>query len=263
MLRLAMDARRRIRKGAAPARDGFDPVARLAHALRTPLNAILGFSELTALATFGPHANPRYAEYAELIHRSARDMLEMIDALARLLKLRDGTWPVERCPQDISVLARAALQAAAPRAAGRGQRLVYDGPPRMRRRLVDAGLLDEAIGALLANACDFSPDGAEIVLRVAVTRGGGVGLEVLDRGVGIPVGEFRHVLDPFVQLKPAGIPARPGHGLGLPLAAAIAARVGARLTLSARQGGGVRARLSWPAPAARLRTRRVAATPAP
>ena len=263
MPRLAMDARRRTRKGAAQARDGFDPLARLAHALRTPLNAILGFSELTALATFGPHANPRYAEYAGLIHRSAHDMLEMIDALTRLLRLRDGTWPVERRPHDISALARAALQAAMPRIAGRGQRLVYDGPSRMGRRRVDAALVGEAVEALLVNACDFSPDGAEIVLRVAGTPDGGVRLEVLDRGIGIPAGEFARVLEPFVQLKPAGIPARPGHGLGLPLAAAIAARFGARLTLSARRGGGVRACLSWPAATVRVRTRRAAATPAP
>jgi two-component system cell cycle sensor histidine kinase PleC len=263
MPRLAMDARRRTRKGAAAARDGFDPVGRLAHALRTPLNAILGFSELTALATFGPHANPRYAEYADLIHRSAQGMLEMIDALARLLRLRDGTWPIERRARDVSALARDALQAAMAQAATRGQRLVFDGPARTRRRQIDAGLVSEAIAALLANACDFSPDDAEIVLRVAQTRGGGVRLEVLDRGVGIPAGQFRRVLDPFVQLKPAGVPARPGHGLGLALAAAIARRSGARLTLSARPGGGVRACLSWPAPAARLRTRRAAATRGP
>jgi two-component system cell cycle sensor histidine kinase PleC len=262
MRRLAMDARRRTRKGTAPARDGFDPVGRLAHALRTPLNAILGFSELTALATFGPHANPRYAEYADLIHRSAQDMLGMIDALARLLRLRDGTWPIERRALDLSAVARDALRAAAPHAAARGQTLIFEGPERTARRRIDAGLVSEAVGALLANACDFSSDGAEIVLCVTVTRAGGVRLEVLDRGVGIPAGELRRVLAPFVQLKPAGVPTRDGHGLGLALADAIAQRSGAQLRLAARQGGGVRACLSWPAPAARLRTRRAAATPA-
>src|SRR5579885_2427004 len=42
--------------------------AQVTHELRTPLNAILGFSETIRREMFGPIANPRYVDYAGLIH---------------------------------------------------------------------------------------------------------------------------------------------------------------------------------------------------
>lgn len=247
MTRLSMDARRRTRRRAGFDGEGFDPLARLAHALRTPLNAILGFSELMATARFGPHANPRYAEYSGLIHASAGEMSAMIDALVRVLRLGDGSWPAERHDVDPVGVARAVLARAAARAAARGQSLALVAPASMSARQLDPGLVGEALDALLANAIDFSPDGAAIELHVLARRGGGVRVEIRDRGVGIPAAALARVVEPFVQLKPAGLPPPAGHGLGLTLAAAVAAREGARLTLSRRRGGGLVAALSWPA----------------
>ena len=247
MTRLPMDARRRTRRRATQDGEGVDPLARLAHALRTPLNAILGFSELMADARFGAHANPRYAEYSSLIHRSAGEMLTMIDALTRLLRLRDGTWPVERSAIDPVALGREAAARAAPRASARGQRIVLGVPARAAPVMLDGALAGEALDALLANAIDFSPDGAAIDLRVVAPRGGGLRLEVRDRGIGIAATDLARVCEPFVQLKPAGLPSPAGHGLGLALVAAIAARDGATLHLARRRGGGLVVSLSWPA----------------
>lgn len=242
----AMDASRRNRLAPSSARAGADPVARLAHALRTPLNALLGFSELMATARFGPHANPRYGEYSALIHRSAGELLAMIDALARLLHLRDGNWPREPSLTDPVALARDALARAAPRAASRGQTIGLAAAAGMRPRRLDRALVGEALDALLANAMDFSPDGTAIELRVGQGPGVALRFAIRDRGVGIVDTDLARVTDPFVQLKPAGVPGSSGHGLGLPLAAAIAAQEGARLSLARRRGGGIVAALSWP-----------------
>lgn len=247
MPRPPMDASRRNRPDSSSAHAGADPVARLAHALRTPLNALLGFSELMASARFGPHANPRYAEYSALIHRSAGEMLGMIDALARLLRLRDGSWPCEPSPADPVALAHEALARAVPRAASRGQTIGLVAAGAVRPRRLDRALVGEALDALLANAVDYSPDGAAIGLHVGQGRGAALRFEIRDRGVGIGRADLAQVVEPFVQLKPAGVPGSSGHGLGLPFAAAIAMRSGARLSLARRRGGGIVAALRWPA----------------
>ena len=44
------------------------------HELRTPMNAILGFSELIKHKSFGDNVD-KYAEYAEIIHGSGRQLL--------------------------------------------------------------------------------------------------------------------------------------------------------------------------------------------
>jgi signal transduction histidine kinase len=246
MQRPPMDASRRNRSGSRSARAGTDPVARLAHALRTPLNAVLGFSELMAAARFGPHGNARYAEYSALIHRGAEEMLAMIDALARILQLRDRSWPSDRGKVDPAMLARDAVARVLPRAAGRGQRVALAVARDVRPRRLDGALVGEALGALLVNAVDFSPDGATIEMRVGPGRGASLRFEVRDRGVGIAPGDLAHVATPFVQLRPGGVPGSAGHGLGLALADAIAAREGASLGLARRRGGGIVASLSWP-----------------
>ena len=53
----------------------------LGHQLRTPLNAIIGFAEILARG-MAPNA-ARQTEYAEEILRSARQLLALIDELAR------------------------------------------------------------------------------------------------------------------------------------------------------------------------------------
>src|SRR5581483_621066 len=51
--------------------------AQVTHELRTPLNAIIGFSETIRGEMFGPVANPRYLEYAALIHDAGGHLLSL------------------------------------------------------------------------------------------------------------------------------------------------------------------------------------------
>jgi signal transduction histidine kinase len=61
------------------------------HELRTPLNTILGFSEILTKEMFGPLANDRYREYAEIIHKSGSHLLNLVNDLLDLSKLDIGT----------------------------------------------------------------------------------------------------------------------------------------------------------------------------
>ncbi len=106
------------------------------------------------------------------------------------------------------------------------------GDPAALRRLV-RNLLDNAVRHAAA--------------RVTVTlaaRDGGVVLDVLDDGPGVPPADRDRVFDRFYR----GDPARAGHsgsGLGLAIAAEIAQRHGGRLTLEG-SGPGAHFRLTLP-----------------
>jgi two-component system, cell cycle sensor histidine kinase DivJ len=88
-----------------------DFISRLGHELRTPLNAILGFSELMTVGTFGPLRNPRYVEYTKLIHRSAAQLLAMVDGLQRLARLQSDEPSGAPVAVELDRLAHAALEA--------------------------------------------------------------------------------------------------------------------------------------------------------
>lgn len=100
--------------------------------------------------------------------------------------------------------------------------------------------------SLLENAGEASPSG--IGLSGAV-REGQLAISILDNGPGFTEAQLASVGKPYQSTKGAG------RGLGLFLAAALARRIGGRLTVSNRAGGGAMVRLSAPlAPPRRERT---------
>lgn len=247
---------------AAPALPDF--IGRLGHELRTPLNAILGFSELMSVGTFGPLRNPRYVEYTKLIHLSAAQLLAMIDGLQRLAQLQAGGVALKRVPVDLALEAHGALESVGAPAARRRVLLRIEKSRSAAQILGDRDLLREMIGELVRNAVSFTPDGGRVTLRVHATRGGAVRLVIEDTGIGIAARDRARVFEPFFQIKPEGIPAPEGPGLGLSIAQAIAALHGATLTLRAGAGNaGTSAILTWPATKAgpAIKTRRAAAKP--
>lgn len=117
--------------------------------------------------------------------------------------------------------------------------------------------VDRALDSLIENAIHYSSPGGEV--RVGVEHGT---VEVLDRGRGLEPGEEREVFERFHRGR-AGRSGPPGTGLGLPIARELARRWGAEAAVERRDGGGVRATLSYP-PAERIGEggeRRAAAVP--
>lgn len=71
-------------------------------------------------------------------------------------------------------------------------------------------------------------------------------IQVLDRGPGIPAEALEAVKQPFFRLEASRSRATGGSGLGLAIADQLAAVLGGHLTLAAREGGGLEARVTLP-----------------
>jgi signal transduction histidine kinase len=108
-------------------------------------------------------------------------------------------------------------------------------------------LLGQAIANLLDNALKYgapaTPDAAQAVTVVARRDGADVTIAIGDRGPGIPEAERGRVLERFVRLESAR--SRPGFGLGLSLAGAVARLHEGRLRLE-DNGPGLRALIQIP-----------------
>jgi nitrogen fixation/metabolism regulation signal transduction histidine kinase len=103
----------------------------------------------------------------------------------------------------------------------------------------DRLLLSRAVHNLLLNACEASPDGATVEVRVTA-EGHDARVEVLDRGTGIAPEVRDRLFQPYISTRARG------SGLGLSLVRDIAVQHGGRVTLTDRDGGGTRACLSLP-----------------
>lgn len=102
--------------------------------------------------------------------------------------------------------------------------------------------LRRVIGNLLDNAVKYA-GAAE--LDVTRTTDGSLSIAVLDRGPGIPEQELDAVMQPFYRLEASRNRKTGGTGLGLAIAQQLAASIDGSVSLSNREGGGLKVTLTF------------------
>ena len=200
----------------------------LAHSLRNPLHA-LGLS-LDALAAESPGTGS-----AAALAQSGREQLQRVDqALRGFLALSAGNG-AQASDVRVSEVVDDVLLEASQRAQGR-LRFERDGGDH--RLLAVPAELRVMLHALVINALEASPDGGRIAVTVS-DAGGGVHLDVLDEGEGVPPGLRDRLFQPHVSGKPHGA------GMGLYLAQRLAhSRYRGGIALHPIAPRGTRARLT-------------------
>jgi signal transduction histidine kinase len=162
-------------------------------------------------------------------HEPAQALLEETDALERLVT-RFLQWAKPLEPQCASLrLEEVAAQAAAEvlrRPAFQGRRLEVEGAGAA---VADPMLMHQALVNLLENACQATPPGGRVQVRVGEGQ-----LVLLDEGPGLGPEDAARMLRPFESGRPDGT------GLGLPLALKWLNAQGADLAFSLRPEGGTR-----------------------
>ena len=203
------------------------------HQMRTPL--AVARVQLDVLERYGPQSRQGQAALTDIPH--ALDTLEqLLRQLIALARSEDqGTISVQ--PFDLADIAAGvtgerAAQASADRAIsyekeGEGPVMAIGQPT----------LAAELIGNLLDNAIRYSRPGGMVSVRLTNGAGGPL-VEIDDDGPGIPEQEREKVWDRFYRIQGRGQP--PGTGLGLPIARALAQRMGAEIELAdGRTGRGL------------------------
>jgi signal transduction histidine kinase len=211
----------------------------IAHDLRTPLTRLR--TQLHRVQQLGGEGDPR----SELVERcivEADALLERFRALLRISELEDIGRRAGFGSVDPGETLRRVHELYAPLAEEKeiAFTLDLDAVPALR---ADGHLLFEALANLVENAIKFTPHGGHVLLRTASEQGRVV-IDVLDDGSGIPVEERDAVLRRFYRSAAAGVAGTAGHGLGLPLVAAIVRLHGYEFSIGDNPPHGTRMRLA-------------------
>jgi signal transduction histidine kinase len=118
----------------------------------------------------------------------------------------------------------------------------HDAAARSEPFVGKLSLLRRATGNLIHNAVAYGND----VTVSLEDSPGHLEIVIEDNGPGIPPADLARVMEPYVRLDTARALESGGVGLGLAIARDAAAYHGGRLTLSNRDGGGLRAVLRLP-----------------
>jgi len=223
-------------------------LANMSHELRTPLNAIIGFSEM--ISTFGlesEKARGKSIEYAGLISRAGRHLLNIISDILDISKIESGSFALDIAEHSLRELIDASVALVEPRIREKQQRLELRVAPALPPVSLDGRRIKQAIINLLTNAHKFTPRYGTIVLIATAERGDFVTVAVNDSGIGMTAEQMRHAMKPFAQVKSAHTRSHEGTGLGLPITKALVEQHGGRFFLSSEPNVGTLAAFTLPA----------------
>jgi signal transduction histidine kinase len=194
-----------------------DFLGRVSHELRTPLTIISGFVD--TLLNFGDDMDARQrTQMLERVQHASERLNRLIEELITVTQFE--AHAIDPHPADLRV--RDVLVEVREHAIE--SELVSIRCPDDLRVVADPSLLVHALRLLVANAIAYAGD---CELWGGHDDAGQLCLEVRDNGPGVPAEMRSRIFERFER----GEHAKPGMGLGLPLARTLAGGLGARLDL--------------------------------
>jgi two-component system phosphate regulon sensor histidine kinase PhoR len=197
-----------------------DFVANVSHELKTPITTLKGCVEtLTGGALDNPAEAHRFLDMMGRHVGRLELMVEDLLALARLeFEAERGEIPL--APGKVAEVMTRAVQSFAKRA--EAKRITFGMEcPESLQALMNAPLLEQALGNLLDNAIKYSPGESRIRVTGAVVKGQ-VELAVTDQGQGIEKVHWDRIYERFYRVDQARSRALGGTGLGLAIVKHIA-----------------------------------------
>jgi signal transduction histidine kinase/streptogramin lyase len=222
------------RQLAEAARAKSDFLDRMSHELRTPMNGVVGMTELlsrTALSATQTHLT-------RTIRSSAQILLQIVNDLLDLSKIRAGKVALEQLPIDLAQVLEECTSLFAGAAENKGIELVVCPPLRSQAGLLGDPLrVRQILMNLVGNAVKFTSQG-EVVVRADVEAVGAdrasVKISVSDTGIGMDAAAMKRIFEPFSQADETTTRRFGGTGLGLAICRELADIMGGTITVESQ-----------------------------
>ncbi|MGH8937289.1 MAG: sensor histidine kinase [Acidimicrobiia bacterium] len=192
-------------------------VATVSHELRTPLTSLRGFTEAMLEDDY---SRPEQVEFLGMMAQQAQELHALLEDLIAFGQAQAGRLAVFPEELDLAAEVREALVSFGARAASVDNQVIE----KIRLR-ADPLRLRQILRNLVDNGLKYGGN-----VRISATRfDGHVSCVVRDDGPGVPNDMLERIFEPYGRLVDDRTMSRPGIGLGLPLARALAEAHGGSL----------------------------------
>jgi PAS domain S-box-containing protein len=226
---------------AAASRYKSEFLANMSHELRTPLNSIMILSEQLKANAKG-NLNTKQIAHADIIHRSGRDLLALINDILDLSKIEAGRMTVLLEAIAVSDFAESVEHTFKPMAEAKGLDFRVDVDHDVLEKIYsDQQRIFQIIRNLFSNALKFTNTGS-IRVRFCRPRGAhersALGISVVDTGIGIPADKHQMIFEAFQQVDGSTSRRFGGTGLGLTISRQLADLLGGSIEMASEPGLG-------------------------
>jgi len=216
-----------------------DFVALVSHELRTPLSAVYGSARTLQVRWRDLSEEQRDLLLGVIADETAR-LASLVSEVLDTSRIDAGTFGYTFTDVDPAALVTEAVTAAH----GQEVDVVEDVRGALPVVRGDHARLRQVLANLIDNACKYSPPAGTVEVRASVSDGSVVVVDVVDRGEGIASEDQEVIFEKFGRVHGAS---KPGTGLGLYIARAIAEAHGGTLDVSSTPGRGSTFTLTLPA----------------
>ena len=191
-------------------------LATMSHEIRTPMNGMMVMAEMLSSAPLAP----KHLRFAEIITRSGRGLLNIINDILDLSKIEAGKLALESIPFSMESVVEDVASLFLERAREKGLTIATYCAPNLPQSLAgDPTRIGQIVTNLVNNGLKFSETGG-VTVEVVLAPGSGreqavIDVHVRDTGIGIPADKLGDVFERFTQADQSTTRKFGGTGLGL------------------------------------------------
>ncbi len=221
-----------------------DLLSEVVHELRTPLTSIRGYSKMLLLGE--GIDQEKKLEFAEIIHREAVRLGQMINDFLDLARLESGRTHMAQDPVNMSEVISQTLTILQPQAAERQISIALQVPETLPTLIGDPDRLKQVMVNLVSNAVKYNREGGRVDIEAKVGEDE-LNVAVRDTGRGIAEEDLPHIFEKFYRVDDSEQQVK-GTGLGLAITRHIVEVHGGTISVQSVKGQGSTFSFTLPLP---------------